>query len=564
MTGRSANAACADRDRMREAAIWGGLLWALGFFWIFRKWLFGNFDGIFGDDGDARILIMLLEHWHRVFTGRESDWLNPPFFYPERHVLGFTDAYFLYGVAYSILRAGSADPFAAFMLLMAVLSVVGFFGFMRLAMADFAVSPPSAAVGAFLFAFPNMMGVKMGHAQSYCAMLLPIIAHLAATASKTRRRPRAIGMAAAAGLLHALIFSTAYLTGWFATTFALLAALIYFILCGGGRAREVLQYALSVKRHVLVAYLAGFTVGIVPFLVVYLPIWLQGRGRTLDEVITYAPSASDIINVGPGNVIWGRILQWLGIVGGHGRPLGELELGYTPGVFGVCLLMTIVSLRSWLRQSGKADGVTVAALALGASLFGFWLVQLDYFGFMPWALIWATAPGASGVRTTFRSQIVLNLAAALLVAIALDRIRSWPRRPLTKRSFAAILIATLLVLEQTNRHEPKIFSRSSQWAWLARVPPPPSHCRAFFVVPGPAPPGTAWFVHQVDAMLVATLFGVPTVNGSTSVFPNDWRLFDPSGPDYAGAVRDWLSLKGLSRGMCGLDPRSGRWTEGPP
>ncbi len=152
-------------------------------------------------------------------------------------MLGFTDAYFLYAVGYVPLRLASLDPFTAFMLVMAALSVIGFFGFMRLAITDFGVSAASAAVGAFLFAFGNMMAVKMGHAQSYCAMLLPLVAHLTATAFKAEHKRAAIIAAAAAGSLQALIFLTAYFTGWFATLFGIVVLLIFAALRGARHQR---------------------------------------------------------------------------------------------------------------------------------------------------------------------------------------------------------------------------------------------------------------------------------------------------------------------------------------
>src|SRR4051794_2654500 len=113
-----------------EAMAVGVPVWVLGFLLLFRGWVFDGGDGIWGDQGDARALIAWLEHWHRWFIGAEADWRSPPFFFPERNTLGFSDAYFLYAIPYSVLRALQIDPFAAFMVVMALLSVIGFAGFM--------------------------------------------------------------------------------------------------------------------------------------------------------------------------------------------------------------------------------------------------------------------------------------------------------------------------------------------------------------------------------------------------------------------------------------------------
>ena len=83
------------------------VLFAAGFAYLFRRWLFTGFDGVFGDGGDGEILLALVEHWHRVFAGlaRIAD---PILFYPESGVLGFTDAYLLYGIVHAAGRATGA------------------------------------------------------------------------------------------------------------------------------------------------------------------------------------------------------------------------------------------------------------------------------------------------------------------------------------------------------------------------------------------------------------------------------------------------------------------------
>jgi hypothetical protein len=122
----------------------------------------------------------------------------------------------------------------------------------------------------------------------------------------------------------------------------------------------------------------------------------------------------------------------------------------------------------------------------------------------------------------------------------------------------------VLLIEQINRSAPPVFSRAEQLAWLDRIEPPPGSCRAFYLVPGLAPAEKIWWVHQSDAMLVATRFGIPTVNGNSSVHPVNWRLNDPLGAGYAQHLRDWVVAKQVAAGLCGLEPRSGRWIEGGP
>ncbi len=74
-----------------------------GALFFYRAILLSGFDLVFGDDGDARLAMLLMEHWHLVLSGRAA-FFSPVFFYPAKDVIGFTDANFLYGLVFSLGR----------------------------------------------------------------------------------------------------------------------------------------------------------------------------------------------------------------------------------------------------------------------------------------------------------------------------------------------------------------------------------------------------------------------------------------------------------------------------
>jgi hypothetical protein len=105
-------------------------------------------------------------------------------------------------------------------------------------------------------------------------------------------------------------------------------------------------------------------------------------------------------------------------------------------------------------------------------------------------------------------------------------------------------------------------SRRAALAWIAAAPRPPEGCRIFYVTPHAGLPSRTGPQHQDDAMLLAEIRGIPTVNGYSSWFPDGWALEDPANPDYAGAIRNWADRNGIAQGLCGLEPRVGTWTPG--
>jgi hypothetical protein len=539
------------RDFCNRSGRWiAAALFATGFALVFRGWLFSGFDGAFGDEEDGYLALALIEHWRHVFSG-EAHWTDPIFFFPQHGVLGYTDAFFLFGVIGAPLRLAGVDAFIALMLVMTGAAVVGFFGFRRLAVRHFGIPPAYAAIGAFLFAFANMDAVKLIHIQAYAAMLLPSLCDLILSGWKSKRHGAVFG--GAAGLLYAALFVTGFQTAWFFGCFLLLLVLLHPAICGLAASRSLALEMMTSRRPMVLAAASAFAIGIVPFLVLYVPVFIAGHSRDFAEVASNMPEWRDLANITPENAVWGGSLHWLGIVGRPDRPVWEVELACTPMVLAV-FTSGLAILAARLRRN--CDGTDQVLIMLGAAVIILWLLQMEYFGMRPWRAVWAAIPGAKAIRYTFRSQLVANLFVALVAARVLAGV--------ARARFWAPLLCGFLVVEQVNLAWPSVMSRRVALAWIDAVPPPPVGCRMFYVAPHAGPPGRTGPQHQDDAMLFAEIRGIPTVNGYSSWFPEGWALDEPESLGYADAVRTWASRNGISRGLCGLELRTGRWTSGLP
>jgi len=527
-------------------------LFAVGFMLVFRGWLFSGFDRAFGDDEDGYLALAIIEHWRHVFSGAVA-WTDPLFFHPVRGTLGYSDGFFLFGLTVAPLRAGGVDTFTAFMVAMAGLAAAGFFGFRHLAMRYFGVSEAFAAVGAYLFAFANVDAVKLIHAQAYCAMLLPALCVLALLGLDAKRAsPRwAIMAAVSAGLLYAALFLTAFQTAWFFGLYLLLMGLLFVPACGVAAMRNAAAALMASRRSLRAAALA-LAIGIVPFLVLYVPVLLGGHSRSFAEVASNMPDWRDLANLTPYNAIWGGVLERLGIAGRPDRPMWEVELAFTPAVLAL-FAIGLIWLAPGLRRRPVPDRILFVG---GLAVIFLWLLQMDFFGVRPWEAVWALVPGATAVRYPYRSQLVANLFVALVVARLLAQVG--------RARLVTVLLCAFLIVEQANLVWPATTSRRDALAWIEAAPAPPAGCLAFYVVPNASPPRRSAIQHQDDAMLFAEIRGIATVNGYSSWFPDGWALGDPASPGYPGAVRDWARRNGIADRVCGLDPRAGRWAPGLP
>ncbi len=537
------------------------VLLAVGIAMLFRPWLTSGFDGVIVNDADSRLFAALLVHWDQVFAGR-AHWTDPSFFYPVRGTLGLSEAFFLYGAAHAGLTALGFDPFTAIMLVMLGLSIIGFVGFLRLAERHFDIPPPWSAVGAFLFAFANMHVIGLIHAQTYCAMLLPLVCDLALTAWRGPAGWRSIAMAAGAGLLLALSFLTAFQNGWFFGAFLVVFALLHPLVFGPARSFALLRQAAGPKRTVMIACASAFAIGIVPFLWLYLPVLMSGHRRELVEIYSNSPEALDIVNVTAGNWVWGDTLRQLGIAGRPDRTWWEVDYGYTPTVLVLLLVTMIALLRRIAGASAGRDECDRWLLLLAIGTVVFWLLQLDYFGFRPWTALWALLPGGSAIRYTYRSQFVANMFVALVVARGLAVWFEWARQ--RRAALAVLTAATLLVIvEQANVEWPETVSRRELIQWADAVPPLPDGCRVFYLTPGSSPLELPGWIRQILATLLSEMRGMPTVNGYSTWLPDHWDMEEPDSASYPSAVRDWAERYRID-GMCGLDLERNTWSIGLP
>ncbi len=77
--------------------------WAAAACVSFRHVVSSSFDLIFGDRGDGRPIVYLHEHLFNALQGG-APFFSPRIFYPQQHVLGFSDAYLLDVAPYAALR----------------------------------------------------------------------------------------------------------------------------------------------------------------------------------------------------------------------------------------------------------------------------------------------------------------------------------------------------------------------------------------------------------------------------------------------------------------------------
>lgn len=131
------------------------------------------------------------------------------------------------------------------------------------------------------------------------------------------------------------------------------------------------------------------------------------------------------------------------------------------------------------------------------------------------------------------------------------------------------VLAVFILVEQGHDDSALRLDRRAERDFLNSFGAPPEACKAFYVF-NPRFPKTdnegvnELYIHGVDAMLLASYYRLPTINGMATFTPPDWDVKGPFEPDYLSRVRAYAEQHDIVDGLCGLDLKERRWITGAP
>jgi hypothetical protein len=506
---------------------------------IFIIVLKSRFDLVVGNLGDSRFLTVTLENWYQSAIGNSS-WINPPYFFPETGVLGYSDALFLYVPTYVLFRSVGAEPLLAFQINVLLLYFVAFIA-MYLVAKGFGNNRSVSLGIAAIATFSNNYILAAGHAQLTSGLLVILLILLVQRAKAQTNLYLSHALFAICGLFLGLLFFTSFYIAWYVvfmgTIYAFLSLLISYRLT-----------ILVIKKNFTntIYFLFGMTIGLIPFLGTYLPMLSKSSGRSFEEVSSYVMFPMDLVNVGPENLIWGIFANISN--GLEFKHLGNSEFMMSPTLIFSLITITFCALVFKVKRAPLTAALT-AVISCG--------LAFKYGDFVPWYFVFENIPGAEAIRAIGRIGLVSQVFLLVAMAASLPHLPESKRKP--RLNFAIVLALVLVFIEQLNFGLDLSLSRKDLMAW-PEVPPPPKQCQSFFVDPVENRPG---FAANLDAMIIAVEGGVPTANGYSGYFPEGWRLLDTQSESYSGEVFKWTAYSGTQTGLCGFDFATNKWNVSP-
>lgn len=521
------------------------LLTGIGLSCIFFHQVFlSGFQEFTGNVGDARIAISLLEHWRNVLTGI-STWNSPLYFYPTNDVLGYNDGYFDYGLIYSLFRFLGFDWFQSYDLVNLTIKWIGYIGFVLILRKIFNIRFAFALAGGAIFFLLNSTYVHIGHAQLLTVNFLPIMIFFGNSFVKSFKESSTQKTAfwgSVAILLYASWLMTAFYTAYFSLLIFLSGAFIYILTSSPHNISEIIRNIWHQKLVICFLLLLLLIVNI-PFLMTYLPKAKETGMHPVDTIYSYAPKLIDVFNVGSGNWLYGNII--------HDKlRFGSETFGFTP----LLLIFFFISL-FYLFRIWSTNRFYVCIL-FGVLLL--WLASIRFGESLGWRILFDYMPGAKAVRCISRFQIVVGFFVVLNSIIFLNAIVK------NKNLQWLGILPILLILEQLNFSDVTQLKVKDE-SWIFDISSPPNYCKSFFIlIPKKRENLDSRFKNlapNIDAMILAERFRLPTLNGQASFNPAGWDLWRSHSTNYQFQVWFYAKEKGITQGLCGLDVPNDQWID---
>lgn len=447
-----------------------------------RATLLSGFDLVQADVGDSRLVVFLLEHWHRVL-GWNAEWTSPSMFYPVKGALGYTDMLFGTGVVHTIFRSVGMGLFQASNATVVLLSLLSYVCTYWLLRRVLAASRFGSIVGAFFFAFAYPKFAQLGHLQLRFDFFQPLALGVIAPALLETRamRPRELATRTSifAGLV-CLAASTAFYNAWF---FAFFLGLSTVVASSSRAIRSVIAMRLVEARRVWWIPLVLCGVLLAPFLAIYLPALRLGTERTWEHTIEYLPRLSSYFWLGPEHLVWGSLR--FNSSEDVAYPI-ENHLGFGIAVTSLVIIGWAWAVRQLVRSiRGRKESSTPWTGWLAAMLVSSLIITVmtvRWGSFSAWWVVYEFVPGASPMVGVGRWALTLTLPVAILMAAGTGWLEQrWQGRYVVIGGL--VLAAGLIAVEQMGRI-PAVYSGEVAFRYhedLLRTIP--GSCEAFLLAP---------------------------------------------------------------------------------
>ena len=484
-----------------------------------RPYFFGNF---YGDPFDGRLQIVLHEHWFRFFSGFTS-LRNTNFFHPYEFGLGLSDPFIIQGSIHSIFRYMNFDMFESWALSNIVMIFIGNLGFALIAHVAFKsnlikfffilINGLSYTYIAHIYLHPNITGFA----------LIPYIFFIAINKRfKTQNK---------VSLIYITLLVLA-ITSWYGFVLTLLYGITYSLL--NFRKFNLSIILRSLKSKVFIFSNIFASPIIVLFLYIHLPV-LDEVVRTKDEMLMNSPNINNILN---GSQLGGGLFNFIyNLMGFYpNKFFKEYEIGLTASVFLLFLINFIVLIS--INKKSNLLKMWVANLII-------LIIFFTFNDFSIFSLIWDSLSIFTSIRIPIRYLVIL---ASMNIFIFLSILDNFYIKEKSRKKLIVVFTFLFILFVDQLRFQTSEFIKKDYNSdkVIEKTLIKNKMCQSFYL----DTEGIEWWNDQLEAMIISSSTGIPTVNGYSGGFPVDYPNQDWRSRADLGKVINWLKSNNAVEGTC--------------
>ncbi len=497
---------------------------------------------LLGEPFDARLMIVLHEHWWNWFNG-DATFRNTDFFYPFDAAFGFSEIFFAQGIIYSFFRLLSIDAPSAWITTNLLLIVIGNLGwhflgkkfinssFLRITFSLTMIS--SISFIAYFNFYQNILGYAF---LSWFSLLIVKIKE-----AKVYKRKQ----------LYINLFITFYLiyvlSCWYAAFFLGSILVVWYM------SKILLHYKQHKKFHVIkhanihIPYL--LTLAPINFvllsLIYYTQVSVLNKVNRLNlDITANSTTLKDLLNSGLPYEN-SRVFSFL-------APLNDLFLNSSTtdlniGVGPVLIILSLFLGTFYVTKFGfEKDHLWTTSVIILYLIFVKITPNFSLFG-----LFAGYFPILNAIRFPGRYVIILGFLLIFVVFVVLDRIQLNYKGTLMKT--IPLMIGILLLMDQQRTPyqgwEKSKFISTELVAFESQIK---KECDYFYF----DYPGGGWWYEQIEAMALSMRTGVPTVNGYSGGFPNGYPVEVFNSTTEPKEIFLWIEKINKSKRGCYLTGKS--------
>lgn len=518
---------------------------------IFFRNVMGN-GKLFGDSGDGRLTMLFAEHWFRFFTGKEA-FPDLMMFFPTNGTLGFSDMMLGFGIIHSLFRFIGIDMYLSYKFTIMILHVFGSVSFFYMLYKKLSINLFWSFFALFSFSYSTVFAqAGFDHSQLSAINFLPLFTYffISLIQNGISRKKRNLYFSLVI-LTYELICYTAWYIAFFTALFCLIFLLSYIIqmIKEKKSVLSAIKLIFCTFKFDLIFLVALAIVLMIPFIKVYLPIFMQSTGYDYNGIKIYMPELIDLINVTSRNLLFGKAVSIM-----------QLQDGEVAEGFSLIVLALFIFVR-YLSKKQKNENIVSNALFIAIVISLLVCIKLNGSGLSLWYLVYHFIPGGSSIRAIGRFLFYLSYPLSFYIAFCGNKIKS-PNfiHSCNKRIVISLCLSlTLFFVSQMSKNGVSThWHRQDQKKYLAKIPTPPTDAESFYLIPNINDNRIEPYL-QLDAYEIATTFNIPTLNGYSGQEPKEWHgIWQIKSGEYRQSINRWILRLNLQN-VYAYDANTNSW-----